>query len=163
MFTRQLKKTAQWITSPDAILEDIPFAAVTSLFTFLFTASAHFLSEWSDLLFSSVQDGSYHSMRSENPICVPPCLSEVSPTSPLKRFQCSSDWRWPSLVLWRKIVQRFLFPCLSPPGNRWGDVVVHSVGTSIDVSSPAHDPRCAGEIRYWGIVIKKRTKDRKIF
>ena len=44
------------------------------------------------------------SMRSEKPICAPPRLSEVSPSSPLKRFQCSSDWRWPSLVLSRKIV-----------------------------------------------------------
>ena len=41
-------------------------------------------------------------MRSEKPICVPPLLSEVSPTLPLKQFQCSSDWRWPSLVLSRK-------------------------------------------------------------
>ena len=31
------------------------------------------------------------SMRSEKPICAPPRLSEVSPTLPLKRFQCSSD------------------------------------------------------------------------
>ena len=29
-------------------------------------------------------------MRSEKSICVPPRLSEVSPTLPLKRFQCSS-------------------------------------------------------------------------
>ena len=28
---------------------------------------------------------------------------------PLKRFQCSSDWRWPSLVLSRKIFPRLLF------------------------------------------------------
>ena len=27
-----------------------------------------------------------------------------------------SHWRWPSLVLLRKIIQRFLFPRLSPPG-----------------------------------------------
>ena len=40
-------------------------------------------------------------MRSEKAICAPPCLSKVSPTFPLKRFQCSSDWRWPSLVLSR--------------------------------------------------------------
>ena len=32
-------------------------------------------------------------------ICVPSRLSEVSPTLPLKRFQCSSDRRWPCLVL----------------------------------------------------------------
>ena len=31
-----------------------------------------------------------------------------------KQFQCSPDWRWPSLVLSRKIVERFLFPCLTP-------------------------------------------------
>ena len=31
------------------------------------------------------------SMRLEKPICAPPRLSEVSPTLPLKRFQCSSD------------------------------------------------------------------------
>ena len=44
------------------------------------------------------------SMRSEKPICAPPRLSDVSRTLPLKRFQCSSDWRWSSLVLLRKIV-----------------------------------------------------------
>ena len=52
-------------------------------------------------------------MRSEKPICTPSRLSEVSPTLPLKQFQCSSDWRWLSVVLSRKVVQRFLFPCLS--------------------------------------------------
>ena len=31
-------------------------------------------------------------------------VSEVSPSSPLKQFQRLSDWRWPSLVLLRKIV-----------------------------------------------------------
>ena len=31
------------------------------------------------------------SMRSGKPICAPPLLSETSPTSPLKQFQCSSD------------------------------------------------------------------------
>ena len=34
-------------------------------------------------------------MRWEKPICVPPRLSEVSPSLPLKQFQCSSDGRWP--------------------------------------------------------------------
>ena len=43
-------------------------------------------------------------MRSEKPICAPSRLSEVSPTLSLKQFQCSSDWRWPSLVLSRKVV-----------------------------------------------------------
>ena len=62
-------------------------------------------------------------MRSEKPICAPPRLSEVSPTLPFKRFQCPSDWQWPSLVLWRKIVLRFLFLRVSPPGDRWCDVL----------------------------------------
>ena len=39
------------------------------------------------------------SMRSEKPICAPPRLSEVSPTLPLKWFQCSSDWRWPCMAV----------------------------------------------------------------
>ena len=39
------------------------------------------------------------SVRSEKPICAPPRLSEVSPTLPLNQIQCSSDWRWLSLVL----------------------------------------------------------------
>ena len=44
------------------------------------------------------------SMLSKKSICAPPHLSEVSPTSPLKPIQCSSDSRWPALVLSRKIV-----------------------------------------------------------
>ena len=55
------------------------------------------------LQFSSVQFKMV-SMRTEKPICAPPRLSEGSPTLPFKRFQCSSDWRWPSLVLSTKIV-----------------------------------------------------------
>ena len=44
----------------------------------------------SDAEFSSVQFKMV-SMRSEKPMCAPPRLSEVSPTLPLKQFQCSSD------------------------------------------------------------------------
>ena len=45
------------------------------------------------------------SMRSQQTMCAPPGgLSKVSPASPLKRFQSSSDWRCPSLVLSRKII-----------------------------------------------------------
>ena len=51
-------------------------------------------------------------MRSEKPICAPFSLSEVFPTLPLKRSQCLSDWRWPSLDLSRKIY--FIFPILMP-------------------------------------------------
>ena len=53
--------------------------------------------------FSSVQFKMVF-MRSEMPICALPSLPEFTSASPLKRFQCSSDRRWPSLVLSRKIV-----------------------------------------------------------
>ena len=49
------------------------------------------------------------SMCSEKPICAPPHPSEISQRLPLKQFQCSSDWRWPSLILSRMIVKRYLF------------------------------------------------------
>ena len=39
-------------------------------------------------------------MEEEEPLHT---VSEVSPTLPLKQFQCSSDWWWPSLVLSRKL------------------------------------------------------------
>ena len=86
--------------------------------------SSRWLVEWyvPDLVQCLVQFKTV-SMRSEKTIRAPPRLSEVSPTSPLKQFQCSPYWRWLSLVLWRKIVHRFLFPCLSPPGDRWCDVL----------------------------------------
>ena len=48
------------------------------------------------------------SMRSKKPICARPYLSDVCPTLSLKWFQCSSVWRWLSLVL----------SCLSPPSDR---------------------------------------------
>ena len=50
----------------------------------------------------SVQDGVYALRKA----CMHPTprLSEVSPMSPLKWFQCSSDWWWPSLILSRKII-----------------------------------------------------------
>ena len=53
---------------------------------------------------------------SEKPLHTLLCLSEVPPTLSLKQFL------WPSLVLSRKIVWQFLFPCLSPPAefsSRW--------------------------------------------
>ena len=44
------------------------------------------------------------SVPSEKPICAPYNHADVSPTLPSERSQCSSDWRWPFLVLSRKIV-----------------------------------------------------------
>ena len=75
------------------------------------------------------------SMHSEKPICAPSCLSEVSSTFPLKWFQCSSAWWWPSLILLRKIIECFLFPCLSPPGDRWCDVLGFVPTGSVSSSS----------------------------
>ena len=65
----------------------------------------------------------FKSTCSEKPICAPSRLSEVSLTLRLKQFQCSSDWQWPFLILSRKIVRCFLFPCPSPPGDQWCDVL----------------------------------------
>ena len=51
--------------------------------------------------FSSVQFSSRWylcALRNQKNIRAPPGLSKVSPTLPLKKFQCSSDWRWPFLV-----------------------------------------------------------------
>ena len=53
------------------------------------------------------QDGIIYT-PSEKPICTPPRLSEVSPVLTLIQFQYSSDWRWPSVILSRKIAERFL-------------------------------------------------------
>ena len=44
---------------------------------------------------SSVQDGIYALWKVH--IFIPPCPSEVSPTTPLKQFLCSSDWLCPLL------------------------------------------------------------------
>ena len=55
--------------------------------------SFHLLSVMSSVQFKMV------SVCLEKPICAPPRLSEISPMLPLKQFQCSPDWRWPSLVL----------------------------------------------------------------
>ena len=99
--------------------------------------------------FSSVQLKMV-SMRSEKPICAPPRLSEVSPTLPLKRFQCSSDWRWPSLVLSRKIVWRFLFPRLSLPGDRWCGVLGFVPAARVSSSSTLQIMRKASHL--WGLL-----------
>ena len=63
----------------------------------------------------------YLCARKKTNIRAPPRLSEVSPTLPLKQLQCSSDWRWPSLVLSRKIV--FALRLSTPPDDRWYDVI----------------------------------------
>ena len=89
-------------------------------------------------------------MRSEKSICAPPRLSEVFPTSPLKQFQCSSDWQWPSLVLSRKIVERFLFPHLSPPGDQWCEVLGFVPAVSVSSFSTLQIFR--GASRLWELL-----------
>ena len=62
------------------------------------------------------------SSSSEKPIIRrSPYISGSFPTLPLKQSRCSSDWWWPSPVLSVKIVERFLFPRLSPPHCWWRD------------------------------------------
>ena len=51
------------------------------------------------------------SARSEKPICAPRFPNVVFVNNPSVR------------IISRKIVERFLFPRLSPPGDRWCDVL----------------------------------------
>ena len=64
-----------------------------------------------------------------------PRLSGVSPMLPLKQLHCWSDCRWPFLVLTKKIVERFLFLSLSPPGDRWCDFLGFVPADSVSSSS----------------------------
>ena len=59
----------------------------------------------------------------EKPIYTLTRLIEVSPMLPLKQFQSSSCSSSPFLVLSKKIDEHFPFPCLSPPGDQWCDVL----------------------------------------
>ena len=78
----------------------------------------------SSVQFSSVQGGIYalgkvhmRIIRSTPSVrCFPNVVFETVPS-------CSSDGRWPTLVLSVKIVERFRFPRLFPPGNLWFDVL----------------------------------------
>ena len=93
------------------------------------------------IAFSSVQDGIYALgkalMRST--------LSLGSfPSVPLKRFQCSSDWRWPSLVY------RFLFPRLSPPCARCCDFLGFMPAGSVSSFSTLHIFRETSHL--WGLL-----------
>ena len=71
---------------------------------------------------------------SRKPICAPHGRSDVSLTLPLKESECSCDWH--SYILSRKIVERFLCPPLSPPGDRWCDVL--GIVPACSVSSSSH-------------------------
>ena len=74
--------------------------------------------------FTSVQDGIYALGKKHNlTYYALHLVYQTYCTLPLKQFQYSSDGRWPSVVLSRKIVESFLFRRLSPPGDRWCDVL----------------------------------------
>ena len=77
------------------------------------------------------------SVQFQGVFCASPRLSDGSPTLPLKQFQCSSDWRWPSLVLSKKIDDGlfFLLLSLSPPGHRLCDVLGFVSAGSVSSSS----------------------------
>ena len=77
------------------------------------------LRQFSSIQFRSVQDGIYALGKAY--VRSAPSLRSFPNVAFETGFQCSSDRRWPPLVLSRKIVQRFLFPRLSPPGDRWCD------------------------------------------
>ena len=94
------------------------------------------LSDVSPVLFSSrciyaLRKASIYNLRKTLTLS----FRSVSPMLPLKRFQYSSNWRWPSLVLSRKIVERFLFPRISPPGDRWCNVLGFVPEGSVSSSS----------------------------
>ena len=59
-------------------------------------------------------------MRSEKTVCAPLRLSDVSPLLALKQFQCSSDWL---TFKEDRLALQSLFPRLSPPSDRWCDVL----------------------------------------
>ena len=73
--------------------------------------------------FSSIQDGVYP-LGNKTHLHSTPSLGGV-PNVPEKRFQCSSGWRWPSLI--RPFKEgRLALPLsgpISPPGDRLCDVL----------------------------------------
>ena len=75
-------------------------------------------------------------MRSEKIVCAPLRLSDVSPLLALKQFQCSSDWRLPSRPFKEdRLALQSLFPCLSPPCDRWCGVLGFVPTGSVSSSS----------------------------
>ena len=92
-------------------------------------------------------------MCSEKPTCAPPRLSEVSPTlsfTALTMVPMLCDWRWPSLVLWRKIVKAEASVHASPPGDRWCDVLGFVPACSVSSSSALQIFRETSHL--WGLL-----------
>ena len=75
--------------------------------------------EWN--VFSSDQAGTYTFGKAH--IRSASSLRSSFPKVAFETVKCWSDWRWPFPVHFRRIVDCFLFLCLSPPGDRWcGDI-----------------------------------------
>ena len=80
------------------------------------------------------------SMRLEKLICAPPRFWEVFPNV---TFKTVSVFVWLTMCLSRKIVQRFLFLRLSPPGDRWCDVLGFVPAGSVSSFSTLTEGSCA--------------------
>ena len=78
--------------------------------------------ETTSLRFSSVQFKMYYALGKAHMRSIS-SLRSLLLTSPLIQLRWSSDWRCPSLLLSGRIFLRFLSPRLSPPGDRWCDVL----------------------------------------
>ena len=75
----------------------------------------------------------YLCARKSPQLCVRP-VSESPITLPLEQFQCLSDWCSLFLVLSTKIIERLLFPCLYPSGDRSCDDLGFVPSASVSVS-----------------------------
>ena len=79
----------------------------------------------------------------------PYALHPVSQMFP-QRCLRNSDWRWPSLVISKKIVQSFLCPRLCPPCDRWCDVLGFVPAGSVSNCSTLQIFRDASHL--WGLL-----------
>ena len=80
-------------------------------------------------------------MRSEKPICTPHRLSEVSHNIAFETVRLLFFWlKIFSLVLLKKIVDRFLFSRFSSPGDRWCGVLGFVPAGSVSSSSTLQTP-----------------------
>ena len=134
-----------------------PWKSAWRLYTLHFQSAVTYLTE--NVQFKMV------SIRLEKPICaLAPSLRSLPPPPPPRpngAFEtvCSSDLQWPSLVLSRKIVERFQHPRLSPPGDRWCAVLGFVPAGSISSSSPPLPPLLWWLLPPSNWVSEKKSKD----
>ena len=103
---------------------------------------------------SSVQHNTYALEKPDNHALHP--VSQKFPDVAFEQFQCSSDRRWPSLVLSRKIVKRFLFPRFSSFRGR------SSSASSFHASRPFKEDRPALP-RSTSLVLSRKIVKRFLF